>query len=176
MTESSTHDTSATPRDGTHDFDFLHGSWTIRNRRLRNPLSGSSDWYDFDGATVERSLWNGQANLEEWEGTLPDGSRLRGLALRLYDRKSHQWSIYWSNAATGTLDSPMIGEFHNGLGIFYGHEGYQGRMIFVRFHWSTSSREHARWEQAFSADGGATWETNWIMDFTRVSDVAPRDS
>jgi NIPSNAP len=24
-----------------------------------------------------------------------------------------------------------------------------------------------RWEQAFSVDGGKTWETNWIMDFTR---------
>ena len=26
----------------------------------------------------------------------------------------------------------------------------------------------ARWEQAFSADGGATWEVNWVMEFTRV--------
>jgi hypothetical protein len=34
--------------------------------------------------------------------------------------------------------------------------------------WSRITREAARWEQAFSLDKGASWETNWIMDFTRM--------
>jgi hypothetical protein len=156
------------PRDGAHDFDFLHGTWAIHNRRLRRPLSGSAEWYEFAGRSVERPLWGGQGNLEEYEGTLPDGSRLRGLALRLYDPAARRWTIHWATAANGRLDPPMTGTFRDGVGVFYSHEDYEGRMILVRFHWTTSGPDLARWEQAFSADGGATWETNWIMEFSRA--------
>ena len=44
----------------------------------------------------------------------------------------------------------------------------EGRPIRVRFLWSRITDTSARWEQAFSLDGGGSWETNWIMDFTRV--------
>lgn len=160
------------PHDGLHDFDFIHGTWRIHNRRLRNPLTGSTEWYEFEGRSVERPLWDGQGNLEEYEAVLPDGTRLRGLALRLYDPKTKRWSIHWSTSANGTLEPPMIGTFRNGLGVFYSHEDFQGRMILVRFHWRSLGRDKARWEQAFSADGGATWETNWIMEFTRTGDAS----
>jgi len=159
------------PRDGAHDFDFLHGSWRIHNRKLRRPLTGSADWYEFEGRSVERSLWDGQGNLEEYEATLPDGTRLRGLALRLYDPKARRWTIHWSNSASGTLDPAMYGTFRDGVGTFYSHEDYQGRMILVRFLWTAAGGDAARWEQSFSADGGRSWESNWVMEFTR--DAAP---
>lgn len=159
--------------DGTHDFDFIHGAWRIHNRRLRCPLTGSTEWYEFEGHSMERPLWDGQANLEEYEGVLPDGTRIRGLALRLYEPRTQRWTIHWSSSTTGTLDPPMTGIFHNGLGEFYSHENYQGRMILVRFHWKAAGPDAARWEQAFSADGGKTWETNWIMEFTHM-DSAPQ--
>lgn len=158
----------APPRDGLHDFDFLHGTWRIHNRRLRRPLAGSAEWYEFEGRSVERPLWDGQANLEEYEGTLPDGTRLRGLALRLYDPEAKRWTIHWSGSASGTLTPAMTGAFRDGLGEFFSHEEFQGRMVLVRFHWTRSGPDAARWEQAFSADGGRSWETNWIMDFTRT--------
>ncbi|MGI8546695.1 MAG: hypothetical protein ACR2M1_05070 [Gemmatimonadaceae bacterium] len=154
--------------DGTHDFDFIHGAWHIHNRRLRHPLTGSTEWYEFEGDSVERPLWDGRANLEEYEAVLPEGIRIQGLALRLYEPKTRRWTIHWSSSATGTLDPPMTGIFHDGVGEFYSHEDYQGRMIIVRFDWRSVDRNAARWEQAFSADGGKTWETNWIMDFTRT--------
>ncbi|MEP6495419.1 MAG: hypothetical protein ABJF01_22220 [bacterium] len=156
------------PRDGKHDFDFLHGSWLVHNRRMRRPLSGSSDWYEFDGTVVERPVWDGQANLEEYEAEAPSG-RVRGLALRLYNPHARQWSIHWSGSATGTLDSPMIGEFRDGRGEFYGQDAFEGRTILLRFVWTSSGSAACRWEQAFSDDGGQTWETNWIMEFTRAS-------
>lgn len=152
---------------GSHDFDFLHGAWRIHNRRLREPLTGSTDWYEFDATSIERPLWDGQANLEEYEATLPDGKRLRGLALRLFDPHARRWTIHWANASNGTLDPPMAGTFSGGVGTFYGYEDYRGRRIFVRFLWSAPRPHVARWEQAFSVDGGATWETNWTMAFTR---------
>jgi hypothetical protein len=154
--------------DGSHDFDFLHGRWKVHHRRLCHPLSGANEWYEFDGTAVERSLWDGQANIEELDAKLP-GGRLRGLALRLYSPMSRQWAIHWSTADNGTLDQPMmVGDFRNGCGKFYNQETFEDRSIFVRFIWTSLSRERCRWEQAYSADGGRTWETNWIMDFTRI--------
>lgn len=154
--------------DGEHDFDFLHGSWRIRNRRRRNPLTGSSEWDEFDGRSIEQPLWDGRANLEQYDAVLPDGAALRGLALRLYEPATRRWTISWSNATTGTLDPPMFGTFHDGVGVFYGMEDLRGRRILLRFYWRSTGSDSARWEQAFSADGGTTWETNWIMEFTRM--------
>ena len=153
--------------DGVHDFDFLHGTWRIHNRKLRNPLAGSTDWYEFDGRAVERPFWDGQGNLEEYEATLPDGSPIRGMALRLYNPAARRWTINWASSTSGTLDPQMTGAFRDGRGEFYSHEDYKGRMILVRFIWTSLGPDTARWEQAFSADAGASWETNWIMDFAR---------
>ena len=163
--------TSIDTREGVHDFDFLHGTWRIHNRKLRAPLVGSNEWYEFEGRAVERPLWDGQANLEEYEATLPDGTPLRGLALRLYNPAAKHWTISWSSSTTGTLDPPMTGTFTNGVGTFYSHEDYKGRPIIVRFVWTSMGSDLARWEQAFSADDGASWETNWVMDFTRTAAV-----
>ncbi len=152
--------------DGVHGFDFLHGQWRIHNRRLRCPLTGSTEWYEFEGSSTERPFWNGQGNLEEYEGDSPDG-KIRGLALRLYNPQSRQWSIHWANGAQGTRDRPMLGEFRDGGGEFYNLDQLDGREIMVRFVWTTSGVDAARWEQSFSDDGGRTWERNWIMDFSR---------
>jgi hypothetical protein len=153
--------------NAVHDFDFLHGAWHIHNRRLRHPLTGSAEWYEFEGSSVERPFWDGQGNLEEYEGNSPD-ERIRGLALRLYDPQSKQWSIHWSNSAFGIRERPMVGEFNKGRGEFYNLDLFEGREILVRFLWTSSGSGSARWEQAFSDDGGRTWETNWTMDFTRA--------
>lgn len=155
------------PRDGAHDFDFLHGRWKVHNRRLKQPLTGSSEWYEFDGTNIERPLWDGRANFEEYDAEAPTGP-IHAVAIRLYDHKSKHWTIHWSNSANGTLDAPMTGSFRDGRGEFYSQEIYAGRSIFVRFIWSPGDANHCRWEQAFSADGGKTWETNWIMELTRM--------
>ena len=155
------------PHDGRADFDFIIGTWKIRNRRLVEPLTGSTEWEEFDGSTVTRGVWGGAANLEEYDAESPRG-HIQGLALRLYNPESRQWSIYWGNRANGTLDSPMIGEFRHGTGEFYNQELFRGRSISVRFRWTDITSTSCRWEQAFSPDGGTTWEINWIMEFTRA--------
>jgi hypothetical protein len=61
-----------------------------------------------------------------------------------------------------------IGEFETGRGEFYAQETLNGRAILVRFVISEITPDSARFEQAFSDDGGRTWEVNWITTDTRV--------
>jgi hypothetical protein len=154
--------------DGQHDFDYEIGAWKIHLRKLVHPQTGSSTWVDFDGTSVTRKVWQGRANIEEFE---TDGAagHIEGLTLRLYNPQSHQWSIFWANGKDGVLGTPpMTGQFKNGRGEFYDQEMFEGRTIYVRFVWSNITATSAHFEQSFSADGGKTWETNWITDQTRV--------
>jgi hypothetical protein len=156
----------AAPHDGSHDFDFTFGTWREHSRRLMHPLAGSSDWVEWDGRTVVRKIWDGRANLAEYRGTLPSGP-LELLALRVYNPASRQWSLNFATAPVGKLnDVSGVGEFVDGRIDFYDQEAFNGRAILVRFSvYSTGPDTHVS-EQAFSADGGKTWETNWINRYT----------
>jgi hypothetical protein len=156
-------------RDGQHDFDFEAGSWKIHLKQLQHPLTGSTSWIEFDGSSVTRHMWNGRAEIEEFE-TAGAAGHIEGMTLRLYNPEAHQWSLYWANSKDGKLDQPMVGEFHDGRGEFYQQVSINGRTIFVRFIWSGITPNSAHFEQSFSADGGRTWEVNWITDQTRVPD------
>lgn len=160
---------SPASHDGQHDFDFEIGTWKIHLKKLLHPLTGSHEWSEFDGTTYTQKVWNGRANLEQFEADT-SGTHIEGMTLRLYNPSAHQWSIYWATSKNGTLSIPTVGEFKNGVGEFYDHEPINGRMTLVRFIWSQITPNSAHFEQAFSEDGGKTWEVNWITDQTRVSE------
>ncbi len=157
-----------TERDGQHDFDFELGLWKMQLRRRLHPLTGSDTWSNFQADSVTRKVWQGRAQVEEVEaaGPLP----IEGLTLRLYDPQSHQWRLYWATSKDGAMGPPMIGEFNHGTGRFFDQELFQGKAIYVRYVWKDLPPNSAHFEQSFSDDGGATWETNWITDDTRVKD------
>ncbi len=167
--EVSTNSLQQTKWDGQHDFDFEIGTWKTHLRSLVHPLSGSTTWIEYQGTTVVRKLWNGRANLVELEADGP-GGHFEGLNLRLYNPESHQWSLNFAGSSGGTLSQPTIGEFKNGRGEFFDQETLNGRAIFVRFVISDITPNSCRFEQAFSDDGGKTWEVNWIATDTRVKD------
>lgn len=150
------------PHDGQHDFDFEIGTWHTHLK-----LKRSNRWIEMNGTTVVRKVWNGKANLVELTAD-GAGSHFEGLSLRLYNPQSHQWTLNFSNAADGTLATPTVGEFHDGRGEFYDQETLGGRAIFVRFIITVVSLSSCHFEQSFSADGGKTWEVNWIADDTRI--------
>jgi len=155
-------------RDGQHDFDFEIGSWKIHLKRRLKPLTGSNTWVEFDGTSVTRKVWDGRANLEEFETDGPTG-HIEGLTLRLYNPQTQQWSLYWANSKDGTMGGPPnIGEFKNGRGEFYCQDTFNGRAILIRYVWSDITPNSAHVEQSFSDDRGKTWEVNWITDQTRV--------
>ncbi len=158
-----------TERDGQHDFDFEIGTWKTHLRRLIHPLSGSTKWVEYDGTTIVRKVWDGKANLVELTVDGPAG-HIEALSLRLYNPAAHQWSLNFANSNDGSLSQPTIGGFKDGRGEFYDQETLNGRAIFVRFVISGISSDSCRFEQSFSADGGKTWEVNWIAVDTRVKD------
>jgi hypothetical protein len=154
-------------RDGQRDFDFELGTWKIHLKHLVHPLTGSTTWDEFDGTSATHKVWDGRAQLEEFES---DGSagHIEGLTLRLYNPLTHQWSLYWANAKNGILVVPQIGHFKDGRGEFFAPDTLNGRPILVRFLWTNTTTTSPHFEQSFSEDWGKTWEVNWITDQTRV--------
>ena len=153
--------------DGRNDFDFLIGNWKVHTRRLKERLVGCTEWEEFIGDTVDRKILNGMGNMDEnilHRATGP----IHAISLRLFNPQTREWSIYWSTDLTGTLDIPMIGGFQDGRGEFYSQEVFEGCHIYNRFICSKLTPTSCQWEQAFSEDGGNTWETNWVMEFERV--------
>ena len=158
---------SAAPRDGQRDFDFEIGVWNTHLRRLVRPLSGSTEWAEYEGTSVVREVWKGDANLLELDVTGPTG-RILALSLRLYNPRSGQWSLNFASSSTGELSTPAVGAFRNGRGEFYSKETLNGRPILVRFIITPVTADSFHFEQAFSADRGRSWEVNWIATDTRV--------
>jgi hypothetical protein len=160
--------TVAKYRDGQRDFDFNIGSWKTHIRRLLHPLTGSDAWVELNGTVVVRKVWGGRASLEEIEADGPNG-HFEGTTLFLYNPQSHQWSQTFASSDDGTLGQPSIGEFKQGRGELFDQETFNGRTILVRGVWSEITPNSHRFEQAFSDDGGKTWEPNFIANLTRES-------
>lgn len=153
---------------GCDDFDFLHGAWRVHHRRLRTRLVGDTDWEAFGGASACRPLIGGIGNVDDNVIELPAGT-YRAATFRLFDPASGLWSIWWADGRAPRLDPPLQGRFENGVGTFFGDDVLDGRPIRVRFIWSRIAASDAQWEQAFSPDAGRSWETNWVMAFSRAA-------
>jgi hypothetical protein len=168
-TQSSVVATPAATCDGSHDFDFLIGDWKANVRRLPDRLVGSNNWIEYNGISNHKKLLDSNANFEQFEVDNPEKHlHIKAQTLRLYNPDSHQWSIYLLDLDKGVLSVPPVaGEFNGNRGEFYDQEQYKGRSILVRYVWLNISPKSARMEQAFSADGGKTWETNWICELSR---------
>lgn len=161
---------TADPGSGVHDFDFYMGKWRVHHRRLKERLAGSTEWQEFEGTSEAWPLLSGAGNIDDNVLELPAGT-YRAVSLRSYDPDSGQWSIWWLDARSprGPLDPPVVGSFKDGIGTFQCDDTFNGKPIVVRFIWSNITETSTRWEQAFSPDGGETWESNWIMESTRIS-------
>jgi hypothetical protein len=158
--------TGSAPPDHQHDFDFEFGSWKA-HLRVRQRLSNEDTWTELDGTSVVRKIWDGRGNAGELEvGNA--SAHIEGLTLRLYNPRTQQWNIYWSNAKDGAISGPpMFGQFNNGRGEFFGTDTSNGATIYARFVFSDVTPTSFKLEQSFSADGGRTWVANWVATFTR---------
>jgi hypothetical protein len=167
--QSNTNPANLPSRDGSHDFDFLIGNWKAHVRRLPDRLNNSDTWVEYDGISNHKKLLDSNSNFEEFDVTSTDKKlHIKAQTLRLYNPTSHQWSIYLVDVDNGTLSlPPVVGQFSGNRGEFFDQEDFKGRAIFVRYVWLNISPNSARMEQAFSPDGGKTWEVNWICELSR---------
>ncbi len=157
---------SLSAEDRNRDFDFNIGHWDVEVKRLTKPLSGNSNWTDWNGTGEVAPVWNGRASVAEFELDGPTGN-LQGVGLRLYNPEAKQWTISWANSRDGAIGVPIVGEFKDGRGDFFDIEQFNGRQIFVRNDFSKITPDSCYFEQAFSGDNGRTWEPNWLMTFKR---------
>lgn len=155
--------------DGRHDFDFLLGLWNVHNRRLE----ANNEWQEFPASNEMRFLLDGLCNMDTYEATFPNGKLIQGFALRCFNPKTQKWSIYWNDSVQCELQPPVIGGFKGDRGEFYGDDTFKGAAIRVRYVWLKLGPDSAQWEQAFSQDGGKSWETNWVMELKRASKKLP---
>jgi hypothetical protein len=152
--------------DGRSDFDFLFGSWTVRNCRLKQRLKGCVEWEEFESGCRARPILGGLGNMDEFV-LEPASGRVEAITVRLYNPAAGEGSIYWAGGGAGRFDTPLVGRFEGSRGEFFSHEVFEGRHILARFIWAVVSPDACRWEQAYSTDGGKSWETNWTMEFSR---------
>lgn len=153
------------------DFDFLLGSWNIHNRRRTNPFEPPSEgtWEEFLAFSTSAKQLDGRARVEQYEATLSSEQQILGLTIRAFDQTTEQWSIVWLDNRNPPDFTPLVGNFEQGVGLFYQviDSPINGKPVHVRFTWDQITTNSARWQQAFSFDGGTSWETNWVMDHRR---------
>jgi hypothetical protein len=147
------------------DFDFAIGTWNVVNRHRKALFVDSDDWDEYPSTVTCWRIFDGYGTFDE---VVFPTKGIRGMTLRLFDLERKEWSIYWASSRNGQLGPPVHGTFTDGRGDFYGDDAVDGRPIRVHFSWSGITSTSARWEQEFSSDGGRTWESNWIMEFTRA--------
>lgn len=160
---------SSTDASDPTDFDFIIGTWTVLHTRLNERLVGCTEWTEFSGTSTTRKILQGFGNIEDNVLNFPDGS-VRAVALRSFDSVAKSWAIWWLDGRSPHhLDAPVVGGFSGGVGAFYANDVLAGAPIRVRFLWHPNHGARPRWEQAFSPDGGRSWEVNWIMEFSPVA-------
>jgi len=156
------------PASSNTDFDFLHGVWKIRNRKLKERLKGSEEWIEFEAGQKCKGILENNANIDFFRTSF-DGDNFEAITIRLFDPKTRLWSIYWADSKAVILDIGQVGSFDGTTGEFFARDVWEGTPIIVKFHWDKTNADEPVWSQAFSVDEGKTWEWNWYMYFERES-------
>jgi hypothetical protein len=150
-------------------WDFLAGRWKVRNGKLRKRLAGNTHWDYFNSTLENWPVLGGRGNVGDADFAAP-GGRYRGMSLRVYNDEKKEWLSWWLDGRTpAQISPPLRGAFGQEGGTLLGEDVHQGKPVKVRSVWSRTDTANPHWEQAFSADGGKTWELNWIADLTRAT-------
>ncbi|GAB7046074.1 hypothetical protein [Catenuloplanes indicus] len=150
--------------DGRTDFDFIFGSWRVRNRKPPdNSDPGCTEWVEFDATAHAEPILGGLGHIDRIRA-----GDFEGLTLRQFDPDARVWRIWWASSnRPGHLDPPLEGTWCDGTGVLLGDDGVGGRPVRLRFEWTTDGADSARRQQEFSYDGGQSWRLNWVMELTR---------
>jgi hypothetical protein len=154
---------AAKPPGRPGDFAFLSGEWRIHNRR---PKKDGSGFDEFPGEATVHELLGGVCSIEELRIPVKG---FAGIGLRLLNLETQVWHDHWVNAKSGVMTVPgQTGHFADGVGSFGATDEWEGKPLLIRGIWDRVTPKSCRWQQATSKDGGATWVTDWEMDWTRA--------
>jgi hypothetical protein len=151
-----------------HDFDFLQGKWKVHNRMLKSRLTNSDEWIEFESELHMKKTLNGFGNIENFYSD-NNGTPFEGMAIRLFNKETKLWKVYWVDSNGLTMDDvPVTGSFENKVGKLYANDIFNEKEILILYQWDATNPEHPKWSQALSTDNGKTWEWNWKMELTRI--------
>jgi len=164
---------TASENSSSDDFNFLTGKWNVLNRRLKNRLSNSKDWFEFESTVENRSFLLGIANVDISK-TSYTGSLHESVSLRIFNPQTRLWSLYWADSRKGVMDPAVVGSFDEDVGLFYGKNVFNDIPVLVVFKWDKTDPQRPEWSQAYSADNGKTWEWNSLNVSRRIlTDTLP---
>lgn len=159
-----------TTRDGSRDFDFMLGTWSVHTRILRKLFVNGHDWKDCYVRLTTKPFGNNAGNVEVGPIRCAGAQPVNTITIRLYNASTHQWSIYWASDTASLIGPPQVGHFgSDGVGIFDAYYTYRGIPVISRYRWNILPGNHPHFEQLYSKDNGKTWELNWDSVCTRVS-------
>jgi len=151
------------------DFSFYPGKWKIRERRLKTRLKNGNDWKEYHTTEEVRKILNGLGYVGQYRATF-NNLPFEGMALHLFDPATKLWSNYWVDSSRGVMEPVVVGSFENKIGTFYGKDTFENKPIDVMFRWDITDANNPVWSQAFSADGGKTWETNAYFYYSKITE------
>jgi hypothetical protein len=163
-------------KPGPDNFDFWLHTWDVHNKRRKvrslydDPeRNREAEWEEFSAVCgMGRKYCDGRVMVDHYEGTFPSGQIVKGVNVRAYNPETGEWSLVWLDNRQPPDFEPLVGKFEHGVGQFEQIIHTQdGRPVHVRFILDNFTEESLRWQQAFSLDGGQTWDINWIMTSTR---------
>lgn len=152
----------------SNDFDFLLGEWKVINSRLETWLSGSREWIEFESLHEERKLTTGLGTVALHQYTMDQVTYERSV-IRSYDQKLDYWKIDRLDGRTSLVMHPLQGTFWENKGSFISQGNLGARDVLVHVEWTNVCETYACWEQALSKDNGRSWETNWVMEFFKMT-------
>jgi hypothetical protein len=158
---------TASPASSKNDFDFFEGRWKLHNKKLKSKLNNCTEWIEFESTQEMYKILNGVGNIDNFLATF-NGEPFEGMTVRLFNKKTNLWSIYWADSNNGKLDPPVVGSFENKIGHFFTKDFFDEKNILVVFRWDATDPDNPVWSQAFSDDNGKTWEWNWYMFMTKI--------
>lgn len=140
-------------------FDFWVGEWDVVNR-LRN---ADGTWEESRSRAQIRSVLDGRVIVEHWNGRVRKGPTI-GFSARTFDPDLGRWVLLlnWPGTAAGSFGS-LQGNFRHGRGEFLSGQAPN----LTRYTFCDTTATSLRWDSAVTKDGGASWATNWIMEWTR---------
>lgn len=115
---------------GAKDFDFLRGRWLIHHKKLAERLVGCETWSEFETPAANQLILGGLGNIDHLR--IESGEFYEGASLRLFDKASHLWRIYWMDTNGATLFPPVEGSFSGPIGLFRGRDQQDGRSCLNR--------------------------------------------